>query len=53
MIRNPHQRVVDLAGPFPLMTEDGRIEIPLLDAFCAGISAGVSERRRAKGAHEI
>ena len=36
MIRNPSQRVVDLAELSPPHDEDGRIEIPLLDAFAQG-----------------
>jgi len=36
MVRNPSQRVVDLAELSPPHDKDGRIEIPLLDAFAQG-----------------
>lgn len=36
MIRNPDQRVVDLAELIPPHAKDGTIEIPLLDAFSHG-----------------
>ena len=36
MIRDPEQRVVDLAELIPPHDKDGRIEIPLLDAFVEG-----------------